>query len=54
MKRVFSVHLNDVLTGHLIEGDNDFITFRFDADYIKLSERPVLSQSFEEIGRAHV
>jgi len=48
MKRTYSVHLNDVLVGHLAEGDDSRIAFRMHERYRSLTERPVLSQSFED------
>jgi len=48
MKRVYDVLLNDILVGHLQEGDDSKIAFRMHDDYRSLPGRPVLSQSFED------
>src|SRR5690349_24406308 len=48
MKRAYHVHLNNVLVGHLIEGDDSRISFRMEDEYRHMIYRPVLSQSFED------
>lgn len=48
MKRAYNVHLNEVLVGYLVEGDDSRIAFRMEDEYRQMISRPVLSQSFED------
>ncbi len=48
MRRTFQVSLSGFPVGHLSEGDDGRISFRFLDEYRHMPQRPVLSQSFED------
>ena len=44
----FDVYLSELLVGHITRDDTRRVSFRFTEQYIRMSRRPVVSQSFED------